>query len=344
MKTQDITGNPYQIGVQLGELGREAYHQHVRATGLWDKINALKNSDKAEAMQQAVQQRFPSIWQELEGLAEGLQAPPDEVFAWNCRGDLLPSTSDGCTTVMGFTPEGWPLIAHNEDGFPQLKEHCWLVTVRPDAGMAFTSFYYPGSVCGHTFAVNACGLVITVNNIRAHQRPEGYPRQILARASLDAPTLDAAVKLLTEQARAGAFHHTLGQCGDKRIISVETTGTGFSVHQVGHSYGHANHLIAKAMSDVAQVVTGSSQSRQNRLEQWLAERGTASLSPAQALEILNDQAEGVLPVLRQDPNDPDEENTLATAIFVLEPDNVCWYIFTNDRATPALGGKQPVSR
>ena len=338
MKTREITGDRYQTGVQLGELGREAYHQHVRSTGLWGKVSALKNSDQAIAMQQAVQQRFPLIWQELLGLAEGLQAPVDEVFAWNCRGDLLPSTSDGCTTVAGFTTEGLPLIAHNEDGFPQLQAHCWLVTVRPDAGMAFTSFYYPGSVCGHTLAVNACGLVSTVNNIRARQRPAGFPRQILARAVLDAGSLDEAVKLLTREPRSGAFHHTLGQCGDPRVFSVEATGTGFSVQEITQTSGHANHLIAATLSDVPQVVTGSSESRQKRLNEWLSQRGDTTLSAAQALDILSDQSDNAWPISRQDPHDPDEENTLATAIFVLGQSNVSWQIFTTDRTTPVISG------
>ena len=103
------------------------------------------------------------------GTRQGLEAPLDEVFAWNCRGDLVRSTSDGCTTVAGSTAEGELIIAHNEDGFPQLRSDCAIVSITPDDGLAFTSFAYPGSICGHTFAVNEKGVVNTVNKIgRAH--------------------------------------------------------------------------------------------------------------------------------------------------------------------------------
>jgi len=34
---------------------------------------------------------FPRIMAELDGMAEGLDLPFDEIFAWNCRGDLLAS-------------------------------------------------------------------------------------------------------------------------------------------------------------------------------------------------------------------------------------------------------------
>lgn len=341
MKHITLSGDNYQIGYQLGELGRDAYLREVRATALWSHTSALKNSDRVQAMQQQVQQHFPLLWQELRGLADGLQAPLDEVFAWNCRGDLLPSTSDGCTTVTGFTDAGEALIAHNEDGFPQLREHCGIVTVRPQQGLAFTSFFYPGSICGHTVAVNERGLVNTVNNIRASERPLGLPRQILARAALDAATIDEAVAILTSQPRGGAFHHSLAQCGDARIVSVEATGTAQHVQINSRRYGHANHLIHPEMSAVAQTITGSSASRQQRLQQWLTESEEQPLNPAQALTILNDNQHADLPILRLDPADPDEENTLATAIFVIGASQVNWTLFTDDRQRACLSGQQP---
>ncbi|MEJ4044712.1 C45 family peptidase [Erwinia sp. SLM-02] len=341
MKHITLSGDNYQIGHQLGEQGSDAYRNEVRATALWGHTSALKNSSLLQTMQQQVQARFPLLWQELRGLADGLQAPFDEVFAWNCRGDLLPSTSDGCTTVTGFTDAGEPLIAHNEDGFPQLRKHCGMVTVRPEQGLAFTSFFYPGSICGHTVAVNERGLVNTVNNIRASERPAGMPRQILARAALDAATIDEAVTVLTSEPRGGAFHHSLAQCGDERIVSVEATGTAQHV-QINHQrYGHANHLIHPEMAAVPQIVTGSSASRQQRLQQWLAEGEDKALNPDQALAILNDEQHADLPILRRDPADPDEENTLATAIFVIGATRVSWTLFTEDRQHACLSGQQP---
>ncbi len=105
-------------------------------------------------MRAEVQRHYPHIWQELEGLAQGLEATVDQVFARNCRGDLVRSTSDGCTTVAGVNAAGERIIAHNEDGFPQLRDECLLATITPSRGLSFTSFAYPGSICGHTFAVN----------------------------------------------------------------------------------------------------------------------------------------------------------------------------------------------
>lgn len=334
MKKIAISGSAFEIGQQLGEFGREAWHQKLTHTTLWQTVTAMKHTEQTQRMRAQVQTNFPQIWLELEGLASGLQAPIDDVFAWNCRGDLVRSTSDGCTTVAGQRRDGALVIAHNEDGFPQLRGDCAVVRVLPDQGIGFTSFAYPGSICGHTFAVNDRGVVNTVNNIRAVHRPAGLPRQILARAALNAATLDEAIALLTTSPRAGAFHHTLGQRGDSRLFSVEATGSGCSVTQLSGLFAHANHLIHPQFTATEQVITDSSASRQQRLDMWLKEEPAFDDDAAKA--ILSDQHDAVLPIYRLSPQDPDEENTLATAIFTLESQQVEWQVFTLDRGQAVL--------
>lgn len=331
-----LSGSSFETGKQLGEFGREAWHGKLTQTALWQTVTAMQNSPQTVAMRELVSQHYPLIWQEIEGLAVGLEADVGAVFAWNCRGDLVPSTSDGCTTVAGFNAEGECLIAHNEDGFPQLREACAWVTVTPDDGLAFSSFAYPGSICGHTFSVNENGIVNTVNNIRAVRRPTGIPRQVLARAALNAATLDDAVTILTSPSRAGAFHHTLAQRADQRIFSVEATGSGHAAAQITGTMGHANHLIQAAMMNVKQVVTASSASRQHRLNAWLADE--PAVSPEALAAILSDQQSEPLPIYRLASDDPDDENTLATAVFTIGSDTVSWQIYGLDRHYAAHQG------
>ncbi len=344
MKQLRIRGTGYQIGRRLGEFGRDAWHQKIVATGLWQRIMPVIGSPQAIAMAAVTRARFPEIMAELEGMAEGLQADPQAVFAWNCRGDLLPSTSDGCTTVFGRDGQGRIIVAHNEDGLPPLRDDCALVRVEPTAGIGFTSFAYPGSLCGHTFAVNDAGLVNTVNNIRASYRPQGLPRQVLGRAALNARDLNGALAILTSEARAGAFHHTLAQAGSPLLYSVEACGESCSVEEVVDVGGHANHLTHCAQGRVAQRITDSSAARQRRVDAWLAARTEKEFSEQEALALLSDTANPSLPIWRQAPDDPDEENTLATAIFSLSGEAVSWSIWESDRATPTLSGRVAAAR
>jgi hypothetical protein len=177
------------------------------------------------------------------------------------------------------------------------------------------SFYYPGSLPGHTFAVNRAGLVQAINNLRIKQPAVGVPRMVLTRAVLDAASLDAAVHVLNNVQRASGFHHTLGCVGDERLLSVEATVRRCSVLEVSEVSGHANHLIHAGCNAEAQIVTGSSGDRQARLDQLLPALG--DISGPSLLRVLSDRAPTGLPIYRDDPADPDEENTLATALFTL---------------------------
>ncbi len=322
-----LDGSAYAIGHALGVFGRDAVHQHLRPLALWQHLAALAQTPTALQMRQRVQAEFPRYWQEIEGMAAGLQLPLDEVFMWNCRGDYVHQQSvDGCTTLFGPTPNG-TLIAHNEDGLPQLRGHCALLHATPESGLAFSSFIYPGSLPGHTLAVNERGLVATVNNIRPSSIPAGIPRQILGRATLDACTLDEAIAIVTRTDRAGAFHHTFGQMGSARVVSVEASADGSNVSEIQWPAGHSNHLVSLSLSQVGQRITESSSARQSCIERRLAQL-PGDLDADTSLNILRDTSGGHLPVYRNDADDPDDENTLATGIFLISASTVEWRIYT----------------
>lgn len=333
-----LAGSAYALGHALGVFGRDAVLRHLRPLPLWQHLAALAQTPAALQMRQAVQTEFPRYWEEIEGLAAGLQLPIDEVFMWNCRGDYVQSQSvDGCTTVFGATADGM-LIAHNEDGFPQLRGHCAILHAKPEAGLAFSSFVYPGSIPGHTLAVNERGLVATVNNIRPANIPSGIPRQVLGRATLDAASLDEAIAVVTRTDRAGAFHHTFGLAGSTRVVSVEASAEGSSVTEIQRPGGHANHLIAASLSHLQQRITASSGARQTCVNQRLQQL-SGDLDANVSLSILRDTSGGYLPIYRNAADDPDEENTLATALFLISSDAVEWRIYAQpDTDRPDVAG------
>ena len=124
--------------------------------------------------------------------------------------------------------------------------------------------------------------------------------------------------------------------GDSRLFSVEATGSGSSVLELSTTGGHANHLIHPQLAAIEQIVTGSSAPRQRRLDAWLATN--PPLDGVTAKAMLSDQQDPLLPIYRLSPDDPDEENTLATAIFTLSATRVVWQIFTLDRENAVLQG------
>lgn len=318
----EITGTSFDAGVQLGRSAADGVKGYLVRTHAWAMVTAFRHHPSLAAAKALVETRFPRYWQELMGLAHGLDLPFDELFAWNCRGDIWTATPDGCTTVQ--IPGARPILAHNEDGDPGLRSHCAIALIRSEGGKAFSAFIYPGSLPGHAFAVSETGLVQTVNNIRSRSPGEGVPRMVLTRALLDCDDLDDAVRLIEGSQRWGAFHVSLAQAGDPRILSVEFTHSRCSARTVSRPSCHANHLIHEAMGTERQTVTSSSRSRQERGDEIIRNSNGHRLDP---LSILWDKARPTLPIYREQPDDPDDENTLATAIFEIGPEKISWRVY-----------------
>jgi hypothetical protein len=309
-----ISGSPYEMGLALGVAARPVMDAYMGQSSAWRAVSQWRGHPFVQGLRQAAEAAYPDQVAEIDGMAAGLGWPAEDVFIWNCRGELIHNAPDGCTTLAARTADA-RFIAHNEDGDPYLHGKCSLVDIRPTGKPGFVSFYYPGSLPGHTFAVNRAGVVQAINNLRIKQPAIGVPRMVLARAVLDAGSLDAAVHVLDSARRASGFHHTLGCVGDARLLSIEATVGRCSVRDVASVSGHANHLIHAGCDAEEQIVTGSSGDRQARLGQLLPALG--DISGPRLLQVLADKAPTGLPIFRDDPADPDEENTLATALFTL---------------------------
>jgi hypothetical protein len=271
---------------------------------------------------------FPAYVAEIDAMAETLDWPAEDLFLWNCRGELIHRVPDGCTTLAARLP-GAALIAHNEDGDPWLHGRCSVVEVEPEGKPGFVSFYYPGSLPGHTFAATRAGLAQAINNVRIREPRAGVPRMILSRAVLDCATLGEALALLRETPRASGFHHTIGgtdAAGEVRVYSVEATAQRCSTLEVAAPTGHANHLIHAGCENEAQIVTDSSRDRQARLAELLPGVGEQP-DGAAFVQVLQDRAGSGLPIFRDDPHDPDDENTLATACMRIAPGGVAFDVW-----------------
>ena len=318
-----VGGAPEAIGQRLGELAKPIFETYMAQSHAWAAVSRWRGSAFAQQLRAAAERHFPAHVVEIDAMAAALGWPAHDLFLWNCRGELIHNAPDGCTTLAVRTPEAG-LIAHNEDGDPYLRGRCAVVEVEPLGKPGFASFYYPGSLPGHTFAASHAGVAQAINNVRIRAPRVGVPRMILARAVLDAATLADALALLRDTPRASGFHHTVGgtdAAGEVRVYSVEATAQRTSIVELGAPSGHANHLIHAGCETEAQIVTHSSRDRQARLAELLPALGARPDGEA-FVRTLQDRAGAGLPIYRDDPHDPDDENTLATACMRVEPRGV----------------------
>ncbi len=311
----------YRAGFIIGQRSRKIMHEYVLASQTWQSLKAWIGSEKLKNMENAARAAFADYVDELAGIADGCELPFAQVFLWNCRGDLTPFISDGCTTVWAPSADG-VLLGHNEDGDPNLGPHCFISKREPGTNHpGYTSFTYPASINGHTFSVNSAGIVQLVDNIRSLEHGDGVPRQLLSRSILDCLSLDDAVAILKDCPRAGSFHHMLVQTGNREVLSIEYTPQEVSMVRMHDAYGHTNHFIHPRLRNSKQRITPSSAQRQIRIDA-LCRKLSDSPGQGDIRLILGDIDNPDLPIYRTDPNDPDNENTLATALFRVTSDAV----------------------
>ncbi len=338
METIRARGDGFAVGQAIGRHGGSAARDAAFNTAQFQALRPWLGSDRLNALKAATAREFPRHMQELEGIADGAGLALDEIFLWNCRGDLRdldPALDDaGCTTVM--LPGETAVIGHNEDGGEALAGLCFLCDVEPDEGPGFTAFCYPGMLPGHAFGVNRLGLVQTINNIRPHDLTIGVPRHVISRAVLDCRDLDSAVALLQRRDRAAGFHHALGQAGDSRLLSVEAPASGCTVVEVQHPMAHANHLVDEAYGGLAQDCQPSSDARQDRADALIAAGAVAAGDP---YAILFDRGNGALPILRDGNEAGNDGYTLATVAFRIAARTVDWSVCHGPDAAAVASGR-----
>ena len=86
-----------------------------------------------------------------------------------------------------------------------------------------------------------------------------------------------------------------------------------------------------------QTITDSSRDRQARGTQMIGDGVT------DPLRILRDTGGTGLPIHRCSPEDPDNENTLATALFRIEKSSVEWRLHDQTSERPVIEGRWPRS-
>jgi hypothetical protein len=187
LETFEVSGTPEDIGFAIGQINADLIQKQVlQLAEFRETERTWQDSSYLKMLDAAVRSFFPEYVLELEGMARCAQVEYETLLVWNCRGDLplpddaIPESAkhspEGCTTLLyPAAKSSVAVIAHNEDGPPELDGHCSWFSVRQENGSKFSTFHYPGMLPGHTLSVNSHGLVQTINNIRVDDLQSGIP-------------------------------------------------------------------------------------------------------------------------------------------------------------------------
>ncbi|MBA3416356.1 MAG: hypothetical protein H0U10_14130 [Chloroflexia bacterium] len=289
-------GTPYEIGHDIGRSVGERIRGAVAAVR-----DELGGADPAEAAGRigpyvvATERVAPWLLEELRGMADGAAVPFETLVVLNASEELLQAagrTGAGCT-VAGVGPEGTAdgstLLAHNEDTTAGWAELTYVVKAEPTGAPAFAAFSYAGLLLHQ--GVNAAGLGSVGNALYARDARPGVPKLFAYRRTLAESTIEGAIRVATDPARAFGNNH-LFATGDGDLADVEVSGDCWALlpGPFGRPLVHANHFVHP---DLRHLDAGedllNSRLRQARLERVLGERW-GTLDAARLRAAMGDHA------------------------------------------------------
>jgi len=332
-----------ELGVSIGMQQKDAFQQLIQAdTSLREKLVPWMEShmDDYNAFYNHNKQKYPDIFAEIQGIAEGAGLNESDAILLMLRPEiesLLNSTSDNCFDIINNPADGngVAFIAHNEDWTPAYKPFGFVLHENMPFAPADTSahhitaFTYPASPVGFTFGYNDRGIVTSCNGLNPKPCRIGkLGRYFINRDVLAATSIDDAIRRLTEAAPDSAlgFAMSIGQVGSHKLYHAEmapvnpadpSSNKGYvDIIEIkpGESYLHSNAYTHDYFKDITQYESASTVARLARAHEM-----TAPTTPELALAILGDTNNTQYPIYRHgDPNDPEELATISTAIMDLD--------------------------
>lgn len=305
----EIQGNYKEIGEFLGVTFRSKIKEEItrRKSEIKNYASYLSDSQKCFDITKKV---FPNLIDETEFIAKGADVAIIDYFFSNNREvydsaeehDKRESVShDHCTVVAGFD-HGNLVIGHNEDwSLDALDDLCAL---KVNIGTTtFFGLHYATGIAGLSASMNNYGLVQCINDVYQTSKL-GVPKNYLARAVLEAKSLNEAEELIRITPRGSGFNHVLGQ--GNQIRNIEIAGDFLGIQKsVNKPYVHTNHYLVPELQKLEKFHTKSSEARYIRANELIKD----NMSIQDIVKVLSDTANSAYPICRAD-------ETIGSAVFI----------------------------
>lgn len=250
MKSVVGRGSPFEIGFAIGAASLLFFRRIVADRPPVSEEAARSFSRIAWAMTQA---NYPAIAKEIEGVAAGAEVPLRDLFIGYCEElwDSEETAPSGCTDIVvrgSASATGTTLLAHTNDSGVEAPGPM-IVTILPDDGRPNSTGI---SMDGYAPAVgrNSAGVILTGNQLTSKDMRPGVPRLILARATLDQPTLEQAVQVCLDPSRASSYNNILADLSGQ-VLDLEGSAERVAVVPFEDNLlVHTNHYLMRSMTDL----------------------------------------------------------------------------------------------
>jgi isopenicillin-N N-acyltransferase-like protein len=322
------------------DVGREFRDQlEVAAASIRAELGGIELADVVGNIGpylRATEDAAPDIVAELRGMAEGSGIPFETLFVLNAGAELMQAVGRYECTAVGITGagtrNGHVLLAHNEDATAGWGDLAYLVKAAPDDAPAFAAFTYAGLLLHQ--GVNAAGLGSVGNALYARDARPGIPKLLLYRRAIVAPTIEAAIRAVTDPRRAFGNNH-LFATADGDLYDIEVSGSRWALRGGGNGFlAHANHFTLPQMTHLDRDEDLlNSRLRQHRLE-TLADRHWGALDAVCLREIMSDHANYPRSLCKHHAPESDLDYGTIGSVVIDVTDRVLWACSGNPCRAP----------
>jgi predicted choloylglycine hydrolase len=261
-------GTPYEVGraqadaFALTRKGKAFLRRKVRLPW-WFNIRTEERAFKAYA---------PALWEEIGGIADGLNIPMEQAVTY-FGNDSLRMPTGGCSAVISGSVYG-----RNYDFRPRGYEARFALV---QARGSYASIGGSHQLTGRLDGMNEHGLTIGLHLVRVRPRFPGLTSTLLVRRVLDScATTAEAIDLLRRLPHAMKYNYSLLDAGG--VAAVVEAGAGAVVVRRGDWLACTNHFQSPQLRRLNRSVAHSI-GRLPPLESWAAR----ALSAEQTFKALN---------------------------------------------------------
>lgn len=271
-------GTPRQRGLIHGESARHQIASNLEIYKDWfasfARMAWQEALDAADEYNHALSETFPSLYEEMAGIAEGSNHSIQEIGALNARTEiaysrviaspdmLLPYAATECTSFAiegDRTVDGDVLIGENWDWLGSVLENSIFLHVKIDGGTELVTLTEAGMLA--KFGVNSHGIALCNNLLVSNRFQRGLTFHALSRAVLETRSLTAAMNVVANSERAGSGNFLLASGSTGEIVDMEWSPTHFSaLPAVDGILTHANNFLVSppGLVDRGQFVRNAS--------------------------------------------------------------------------------------
>ncbi|KAJ6226421.1 peptidase c45 [Anaeramoeba flamelloides] len=342
--------NPYWIGKQVGQYGRDMIREFVSEyKPLKDKLIPWynENKDLYNKFLVANTDYFPNYVSELVGLSEATDIPFYQIFLLTMESEIsliIRGETNGhdhgiadnnslgfvgskaCSDVHVNSDE-FIGFGHNEDGDLLVKNTSFIIYVDQtfkntggeETTLKYFAYVYPSYIWGLAFGCNNHRMCYSGNAIFPKKVQVGALKLFLYRSMLDITSIDNAIEVLQSAKPASGLSINLGDLDQKETVNIEVSTEGINVKKIQPNE-HYFHFNMFRRVDVAQYDDTSSIERLKRADEM-----TPPTTMKQIAQILGDHTNADYPIYRNgNPPDTDIE-TLTTVLMDLNNEKCSMY-------------------